>query len=108
MSKYRKIFEEYYGVKIPNGFDIHHIDGDRNNNDISNLLMLPHTLHAEYHEWCFEYTKLMSTQDLDCKLCGYNQHKFMVIEEFGKVLEKCREWILYKANLDQRIFIENL
>jgi hypothetical protein len=33
---YRKIYENHYG-KIPNGYHIHHIDGNPFNNDISNI-----------------------------------------------------------------------
>ncbi len=47
-KSYRKIWIENCG-EIPDGYDIHHIDGDRNNNDISNLLALPSELHRKYH-----------------------------------------------------------
>lgn len=44
---YRKFYAQYYGIKVPEDFDIHHIDFDRSNNDPSNLLMLPKNLHKE-------------------------------------------------------------
>ncbi len=31
---YCRFYEKYFGIIIPKGFDIHHLDGDRNNNDI--------------------------------------------------------------------------
>lgn len=46
---YRKIYEEHHNTKIPNGWHIHHIDGNRNNNDISNLEMLSPDEHAKKH-----------------------------------------------------------
>lgn len=46
---YRKIYEEHHGVKIPKGMHIHHIDGDRNNNDPLNLEMLTPDEHAQRH-----------------------------------------------------------
>lgn len=58
-SNYRKIYESHYG-SIPvdeNGrrYDIHHIDGNRKNNDISNLQAVTieeHlSIHAERGEW---------------------------------------------------------
>ena len=47
---YRKIYEKHFG-KIPDGFHIHHIDGNRNNNNIENFVCLSpedhHKLHLE-------------------------------------------------------------
>lgn len=50
---YRKIYESYYGA-IPvddqgRKFEIHHIDGDRTNNDISNLLCVSIRDHYNIH-----------------------------------------------------------
>lgn len=51
---YRKLYKQIHG-SIPvdeNGrtFDIHHIDGNRNNNDISNLIAVSLAEHYEIHE----------------------------------------------------------
>ncbi len=40
---------EYHNGKIPKGYHIHHIDEDRNNNDISNLEMLSAFDHLSKH-----------------------------------------------------------
>lgn len=40
---------EYYNCKIPKGYHIHHIDGDKCNNDISNLQLLKGTEHEILH-----------------------------------------------------------
>lgn len=45
---YRKIWESYYGT-IPENFEIHHIDGNRNNNDISNLKCVSIEEHFNIH-----------------------------------------------------------
>ena len=45
---HRYVWEQTNG-KIPEGYHIHHIDGDKNNNDISNLMMLTSTEHLSYH-----------------------------------------------------------
>ena len=50
MANYRKIYEKSCGIKIPKDYEIHHIDMNRENNDISNLVMLPKDLHQEYHK----------------------------------------------------------
>lgn len=40
---------EYYNGEIPEGYDVHHIDGNKGNNDISNLQLLPSTMHRKLH-----------------------------------------------------------
>ena len=46
---YRKLYEEHHDLKIPKDWDIHHIDADRENNKINNLIMLPSKLHQALH-----------------------------------------------------------
>lgn len=45
---HRYKYEKEVG-KIPNGWDIHHIDHNRLNNDIDNLVAMPKSIHA----WLF-------------------------------------------------------
>ena len=40
---------EYYNGDIPAGYDIHHKDKDKSNNDISNLEMLEKAEHRQFH-----------------------------------------------------------
>ena len=47
-SLHRLIYEEYYGA-IPKGYVIHHKDGNKTNNNITNLELLTHTQHASLH-----------------------------------------------------------
>jgi hypothetical protein len=46
---YRKIFESHYKIKIPKGKHIHHIDGNRENNDPKNLIMVSPEEHYKIH-----------------------------------------------------------
>jgi len=45
---YRNLYEKHYG-KIPNNWDIHHIDFNHNNNDIKNLIAVPKLVHMVIH-----------------------------------------------------------
>lgn len=45
---HRYVWKHYYG-NIPNGFHVHHIDGDKSNNDISNLALLTPEAHSKLH-----------------------------------------------------------
>jgi len=42
------IWEKHYG-KIPRGFHIHHLDRDKSNNNINNLIILPRHEHLSFH-----------------------------------------------------------
>jgi len=45
---YRKVFADKLGIKpedIPEDMDVHHIDGDRMNNDIDNLMLCTRKAH---------------------------------------------------------------
>ena len=47
---YRKFYAAYFGISIPREYDIHHIDFNRENNEISNLILLPRALHQRLHK----------------------------------------------------------
>lgn len=40
---------EFYNGEIPDDCQVHHIDEDKSNNDISNLALLPRKEHAKFH-----------------------------------------------------------
>lgn len=48
LSLHRMVWICYNG-EIPNGYDIHHKDFNKNNNDISNLVALPKSVHQSIH-----------------------------------------------------------
>lgn len=51
MSKdYRKVYERYYRASLLDGIDIHHIDGNHNNNDPTNLQAVTLEEHYNIHK----------------------------------------------------------
>jgi hypothetical protein len=48
-KKHRKIYEQYYKIKIPKRMEIHHIDGNHSNNDINNLKLVTEKEHYDIH-----------------------------------------------------------
>ena len=54
-ENYRKICQEHYGYSNEqmNGMDVHHIDGNRENNNPSNLQLLSPEEHAKIHQHDF-------------------------------------------------------
>jgi hypothetical protein len=48
-KKHRRIYEDYYNIRLPSDIEIHHKDGNHNNNDITNLLPVSIQEHYEIH-----------------------------------------------------------
>lgn len=49
MQDYRKKYKDHYGIEFGRDYVVHHIDKNRENNDISNLILLPNRLHSKFH-----------------------------------------------------------
>ena len=43
------VYECERGLTVPNGWQIHHVDGNKNNNDIDNLACIPEHYHLSHH-----------------------------------------------------------
>ncbi len=87
-QKYAKYYEKYFGIEIPDGFVIHHIDSNRQNNHIDNLLMIPNELHNRYH----------------CK----NASSAWAFKGYGEVMEECKKYILLKQQLEFAKYCEGV
>lgn len=96
---YRTIYEEHFRMTIPDGFVIHHMDRDRDNNDIDNLVMLPSKLHQQYHFY--------STGDEDGR-CYFNNklddlfsydYSLVRAERMLEVLKQCAFWCSVKERM---------
>lgn len=55
-KKMKKIFPEKY----PDGFEVHHIDGNPNNNDINNLALVERSAHVNLHKILNESKRKLS------------------------------------------------
>lgn len=62
---YRRFYEKETNKKVPSDFDIHHIDFNRKNNNIKNLVAIPKLLHSDYH---VKYNQVINNIDILCKL----------------------------------------
>lgn len=95
---YRKFYANHYKITIPEGFDIHHIDEDRNNNDIHNLLLLPSKLHHQYH--FYRSIAMEWNQGGDLYSQDMGSYSLNSVKSYCKVCKECKEWIALKSYMD--------
>lgn len=98
---YRRFYKEYYGIDFGPDMAIHHIDFDRKNNRIENLLLMPRSLHAKYH---FAVNSLQASGgyfDGDIRVCnGLCGHKAEYFKQLSDALIEIEKWINLKRKLD--------
>ena len=102
MENYRKIYEEACNIKIPKSYEIHHIDSNRENNMLSNLVMLPKELHNKYHLLLDEYKRSQSCK-IDFLITGNRlcteTYISNLLKQLLETLEECNKWCDYKYYL---------
>jgi hypothetical protein len=104
-TNYRKSYEKITGVKLPKSFEVHHIDGDRTNNHILNLVALPRKLHKEYHAKLsytknFEITSSLWSLDVDMRRGnGYIPYIMDLTMDMFKVYNRATLWVAYRDYL---------
>lgn len=116
MVNYRKKFKEHYNIDFDSDFVVHHIDGNIQNNDISNLMLLPLSLHGKYHQKLRDLALFTSPTfpNVDYgnkdfrkifEISGTNESSFTMnlFYDFLKVLSECQKWYDYKLYLDGKI-----
>lgn len=117
---YTKTYEKHHNIKIPKGFEIHHIDANRNNNNIDNLIMLPKEFHRALHNWLGLVPKSIIKKLLEWYIPAKEKYKFtdralgyILVVKFKKInissaLEKNRRKYLFKRKTNQSIQMRKL
>lgn len=97
---YRKYYEEKTNKKIPENFEVHHIDGNNKNNHILNLVAIPSSLHRKYHLSKLNINSEFSTTTLPSisNAIYFDTMKDVLNELFSNSGEICR-WIAFKEYL---------
>lgn len=82
---------EYYNGTIPAGWQVHHIDGDIDNNDISNLECLPRSehlaRHAEQNKHNPDFVAKQTDSLTKARDAAKEWHRQHAAESIGKVRE---------------------
>jgi hypothetical protein len=112
MDNYRKIYETAIGCKVKRGYEVHHLDCNRENNSIENLVAIPAPLHRKYHN-----VRHKLIDFLDC----LDKHRYFdriilrknVIDEYVLLrneiyhYEAERDWLVYDNNPNCIIYSGN-
>lgn len=101
---YRIKYKKHFGIEFDENFEVHHIDLDRKNNDIDNLVLLPKELHEQYHSIinsisvCPEKPKADGIIDLRLNNALVTEYGAKSFELLPEVMAKCQRW--YRLKLD--------
>ena len=105
MTDYNKLYAQTYGITWDADLEIHHIDRNRQNNDISNLILLPGYLHHELHirlnEAVFMSEQGTAGDVIERMMASvfnygdsYDQRVFL---RLSYVLSECKRWGFLKS-----------
>lgn len=97
-SNYRQYYKEYYGIDFGKEFSVHHIDMNRDNNDISNLLLLPKEVHNRFHLSAYSYKEGIESINPNLNricACGLN-YEINMLKTYIDTIIEIQKWIGYK------------
>lgn len=102
---YRQYYKDYYGIDFDKSMVVHHIDFDRTNNNIDNLLLMPRELHSKYH-WIVSMFGGAGTGmiDMDARITGNLCCEAPRFRALADVLDDMMDWVHTKYNMDMMKF----
>ena len=93
---YRKIYEQHYGPiprdDLGRSHEIHHIDGDRNNNDISNLKCVSMQEHYDIHFSQGDFRACLRIGN-KMKMSNELMSKLATMENKRRVEDRTHHWL---------------
>lgn len=103
MEDYRKKYADYYEIVIGKGLEVHHVDGDRRNNDMDNLILIPAELHHRLHIGNGHIIAMQDSAEriatraykMAC-LYGGLSYDMMIWEEYAQTMKDMAKWGLLK------------
>ena len=104
-TDYKKLYSEYFGITwYTSKYQIHHIDGDHSNNEISNLILLPVKLHQDLHAaLCTLYAPDCSAKDAVQDFMrshlngGTDWFIGVALQSLMEVVFDCQKWAFLKS-----------
>ena len=99
---YRKFYEQILNVKLKKEEEVHHLDRNRGNNEINNLVAIPRKLHRQYHlclimcEFGFKHFNNCSEEIFNAYYCEIKKWHIQI--EKLKKIEKEIDLYIQKRN----------
>lgn len=105
MSNYRTFFKNYYHLSFDKNIHVHHIDHNRENNSIENLVAIPSELHQKYHTFMIDADYAISRSGgihnffftLDQTFWIDGKKMFVIMQEYYELMQP---WRRLKTLLD--------
>ena len=100
-NNYRKYYKEYYNIEFGIDMEVHHIDFNRDNNDIENLLLIPKDTHKLFHDslYIFAYNINKMFDMLNTNFNSLNEDTSYYIDNLQNyiiALRNIQKWVFYK------------
>ena len=100
MKDYIKLYKCYYGIEFGDEYEVHHLDGDRSNNNIYNLLLLPAPLHSRYHLLKNSVEGRTLFTGITGDVSSPNSYLWKMMQNFMDCLDECNRWATFKLILE--------
>lgn len=112
---YRKKYIDFFGKQYmamydvdlnDSKIDIHHLDHDKENNELWNLVAIPNDLHSKYHKLWFDVARYghKVTDHMHGRQVDYWTYNAEIVDEYLSVLDKCADWMDMKFQAGFQIF----
>ena len=94
----RAIYKGFYDIEFDSSFVIHHIDFDRTNNNIDNLILLPRGLHSKYHQVIREIQGTPKSENhlIDLKITTDMFYRRFAYRDLAEVVSKIGDWVCFR------------
>ena len=96
---YRNYYQELTETVLEKDFDVHHLDGNRNNNHILNLVAIPKVLHRKFHIQKEKYINAINEiNDLIYFYSSDNKRYNEIINKYIEIKNKISDYIMIRDN----------